>query len=132
MDSPPPLPQRMVQIDFTDMPPDLPPKASAKELRRDKCMAIRKSLVKKVSYTIDAISMKIKDHNIELTLSNIVVLSLHLPIFIAAHQDIGKDMDIAIDYIPDTYSFYVVFPLMDESILIEATRDESIQCFSVI
>jgi hypothetical protein len=91
------------------------------ERRREQCCAIRKDLVNKISYIINMIADKVSYHNIELRLPNIVVLSLHLPIYIRAHLDIGRDLVMGIDYIEHTSSFYLMFPLMDnESIFIEA------------
>ena len=125
----PPVPPRMLQINFDDIPPPVPSKSKPppNEERREQCCAIRKDLVNKISYIIDMIADKVSYHNIELRLPNIVVLSLHLPIYIRAHLDIGRDLSMGIDYIPQTSSFYLIFPLMDnESILIEggAMNDE--------
>jgi hypothetical protein len=126
--SSPALPPRLVQIDFIDMPPEVPPRPHATDVsRREQCMAIRKGLVKKISYTIDSIAEKVKCYNISLTLSSIVVLSLHLPIYIEAHQDINSDLELGIDHIVGTYSFYLMFPLMGESILVEGTRSDDIE-----
>jgi hypothetical protein len=99
-----------------------------KEERRQICFSIRRDLVNDISRIIRAIKDKLAeaDHHIGLTLSNIIVLTLHLPVYIRAHLDIDQDLLLAIDFISNSPSFYLRFPLMEESLFIEAicTADE--------
>ncbi len=109
----------MQQFNLEDLPPTLPPRIKETAERRAKCRSIRKDLVNKITYVIDIIADKVMSRNIELRLSNIVVLSLHLQIYLAQQQ--GGELTMGIDYVADKPAFYLTFPSLNESIFIEAS-----------
>jgi hypothetical protein len=109
-----------MQFNLEDLPPVLPPRINETEDRRAKCRAIRKDLVNKINYVIDMIAGKVMSRNIELRLSNIVVLSLHLQIYLA-QPTTSNEITMMLDYIEDKPAFYLSFPSLNESIFIEAS-----------
>jgi hypothetical protein len=82
------------------------------------CRKVKDELVIAIRYTIDNIANIVIERGIELTLDNIVALSLQIPVYIKLHSEIGRNMEVVIKHIDDTSSFYVNFPLLEESILI--------------
>ncbi len=88
------------------------------------CRKVKDELVTSIKYIIDNISSVVTERGIDLTLENIVILSLQIPVYIRLHKEMGKDMEIGIKYIDGTSNYYVNFPLIRESIFINGIQRE--------
>jgi hypothetical protein len=81
------------------------------------CRKVNSWLVDSIKYTIDSIANIVIEKDIELTLENMVELTLQLGVYIKVHKEINREMEISIKYIKGS-SFYVNFPMVEESVLI--------------
>jgi hypothetical protein len=118
-----------MELEVPPRPPKL--KESIMELplppprKLELCRKVKEELVIAIRYTIDNIANIVTKRGIELTLENIVTLSLQIPVYIKLHSEIGRNMEVGVKYIENTSSFYVNFPVVEESILISGIYRES-------
>ena len=89
------------------------------------CRRVKYEMKNKIKEIIDNISSILIEREVELTLDDIIELTLQLPVYMKLYNDKSRDMEICIKYIDGTSSCYVHFPLVDESILIRGVYRES-------
>lgn len=89
------------------------------------CRKVNSWLLESIKGVIDTIANIVTERDIDLTLDNIVSLSLHIPVYMRVHKEMDKEMEICIKYIEQTASFYVYFPLLGESVLIRGMYRET-------
>jgi hypothetical protein len=90
------------------------------------CRKVNSWLVESIKGVIDTIAKIVIERGIELSLDNIVTLSLHIPVYMKLHKEMDREMEICIKYIDKMASFYVYFPLLGESVLIRGMYRESV------
>jgi len=81
------------------------------------CRKVNRKLVDSIKYTIDSIANIVIERGIELSLENMVELTLQIGVYIKVHKEISREMEISIKYVKGS-SFYVNFPMVEESVLI--------------
>lgn len=91
------------------------------------CRKVNSYLVESIKNTIDTVANIVIERDIELTLDNIIALSLNIPVYMRIHKEMDRDMEICIKYIENTSSFYVHFPLVGESVLIRGVYRENLE-----
>ena len=89
------------------------------------CRKVNSLLLESIKGVIESIAKIVIERDIELSLDNIVALSLHIPVYMKLHKEMDREMEICIKYIEKTASFYVYFPLLGESVLIRGMYRES-------
>ena len=109
--------------------PPRPPKITELPLpeprKLELCRKVNSRLVESIKGVIDTIAKTVIERNIELSLDNIVALSLHIPVYIRLYKEMDREMEICIKYIDKMASFYVYFPVLGESVLIRGSYRES-------
>jgi hypothetical protein len=109
--------------------PPRPPKITELPLpeprKLELCRKVNSWLLESIKGVIDTIAKIVIERDIELTIGNIVELSLHIPVYMKLHKGMNREMEICIKYIDKTESFYVYFPVLGESVLIRGSYRES-------